>query len=288
MINLTVKRIIDSQYFKLEDVHRFNKFIKNLDSGINIYRTNTSMALQIVDLLNISKPYEKLTDYVPDSPSFIKLKSDYADYESAQMVLSKCKHKIELIVNEDYPKTLKIFRNTYEDMYYDQDDDQEYSREFVFYTKEEEYSYKYVIIKSFDNLLLPYYNHYRFGDDSDLIENHIREYDSLYNQVYMLKLCNTLGISEDTFKKIFGYHVDFFTYKTESGEEVKLNQDEFAYRSRVYKTNEVIKLIEESKTHRETVKLIKDDKFIDYPRDSYIDVLMGIENGRYKVYEKSN
>jgi len=290
MINFTVKRIIDSRYFRLGDVHKFNKFIKTLESQIGYSRQVLASAENLITLLNISKPYEKIEDFVPGSLKSIKLINDYSIYEGAQKVLSKLQHTNEMIVNEDYPERLQIYKNTYKEMCYEQgyegEEDREYERTYIFFTKESKYNYgKQELIHSFRDIYLPYVNNQGING-TDLIEGFINEHNSLWNQYLELKLCIKLGITHDAFRTVFGYHVNFDNHKNEAGEVVPMPMDSFAYRDRVFHSSQVISFIEEAKVHKATVKLTRDDKFIEYPRGCYMDILMGIESGMYVVYEE--
>jgi len=291
MINFTVKRIIESRHFRLADVHKFNKFIKTLESQMGNTRQVTATAENIIPLLAIRKPYEKIEDFVPGSPTYLKLINDYSVYEDAQKVLSKLQHTNEMIVNEDYPERLQIYKNTYKEMYYEQgyegEEDREYERTYTFFTKDAKYNYgKQELIHNFRELYLPYVNNESHSGATDLIESFIDEHNSLWNQYLELQLCIKLGITYDAFRTVFGYHVNFDPYKNEAGEEIQLNQGEFAYLDKVFQSNKVISFIEEAKIHKATVKLTRDDKFIEYPRGCYMDIVMGIESGKYKVYEE--
>ena len=108
-----------NEYYDLEEVHAYNKFVKSLPEPTLGGQLAESMFL----LTQVRNPYEDLSKYVPGSESYNKIVEGKKAYADAQKELKDYKYSTEVVIDEYHPKTIRLDRHTitYKSMTYDVD-----------------------------------------------------------------------------------------------------------------------------------------------------------------------
>jgi hypothetical protein len=167
---------------------------------------------------------------------------------------------------------------TYYDNYsYDPADSEPELVEYCFFTIKDSVTDQHKYITDFEDILISYVrDERRIGGGKDLVKDFIQQHQVVENQLLTYKLCDRLNIKFEEFENTFGHYVEFENY------------DDFVSYDKKVKQSEVLSFIKESKKHRETVRLVEYDKFIEYPirQSCYFRILRDIEIGRYKIYEE--
>ena len=283
-----------NEYYDLEDVHAYNKFVKSLPEPT----VGGQLAESMFRLTQVRKPYEDLSKYVPGSESYNKIVKDQKAYADAQKELKDYKYSTEVVIDEYHPKTIRLDRHTitYKAMTCDVDyvndgwgdehriysDDYEIEVTGFFYTMNPIYS-NMQIITDFDELLLSYDRKNRYDDTKDLIQEYIDNHDATRSKLNIYQNCHNKGWNPIVFMQVFDYQTTT-VYNTFTGSIVQVCDD---VTGKMYYQHEVEKLMEEYKIAK-TKKYIVEDRYVEYPKfKAYIRFLEELGSTYLEVPENS-
>ena len=281
------------EYYSLENVHAYNTFVKSLPEPT----LNSELAESIFALTQIRNPYEDLSKYVPGSESYNKIAEGRKAYADAQKELKDYKYSTEVLIDEYYPKTIRLDRHTitYKSMTYDIDyvwdgeeehsvcsDEYEIELTEFFYTVNPIYS-DIRIITDFNELLLPYERKNGYADTKDLIQEYIDNHDATQSILNIYQNCHRKGWDPNLFMQVFDYHTTTI-YTTFMSSTVQVCDD---VTGKKYYQHEVEKLMEEYKIAK-TKKYIVEDRYLEYPMfKAYIRFLEELGSTYLEVPENS-
>ena len=283
-----------NEYYDLENVHAYNKFVKSLPEPT----VGGQLAESMFRLTQVRKPYEDLSKYVPGSESYNKIVKDQKAYADAQKELKDYKYSTEVVIDEYHPKTIRLDKHTitYKAMTrdiedygwdgYDEypvySDDYEIEVTGFFYTMNPIYS-NMQIITDFDQLLLSYDRKNRYDDTKDLIQEYIDNHDATRSKLNIYEICHSKGWNPIVFMQVFDYHTTT-VYTTITSSIVQVCDDVTDKR---YYQHEVEKLMEEYKIAK-TKKYIVEDRYVEYPKfKAYIRFLEELGSTYLEVPENS-
>ena len=283
-----------NEYYDLEEVHAYNKFVKSLPEPT----LGGQLAESIFALTQVRNPYEDLSKYVPGSESYNKIVEGKKAYADAQKELKDYKYSTEVVIDEYHPKTIRLDRHTitYKSMTYDVDYindgwgeehrvhsyDYEIELTQFFYTMNPIYS-NIKILTDFDKLLLPYDRKNRYDDAKDLIQEYIDNHDATKSRLHIYENCHKKGWDPNLFMQVFDYHTTTI-YSTFMSSTVQVCDD---VTGKKYYQHEVEKLMEEYKIAK-TKKYIVEDRYLEYPMfKAYIRFLEELGSTYLEVPENS-
>ena len=290
---MKVKKFLN-EYYDLENVHAYNKFVKSLPKPT----VGGQLAESIFLLSQVRKPYEDLSKYVPGSESYNKIVKDQKAYDDAQKELKDYKYSTEVIIDEYHPKTIRLDKHTitYKCMTRDLEDygwdgydeypiysgDYEIEVTGFFYTMNPIYS-NMQIITDLDELLLSYDRENRYDDIRDLIQDYIDNHNATQSKLNIYQNCHNKGWNPYLFMKVFDYQTTA-VYSTLTGSTVQVCDD---VTDKKYYEHEVEKLMEEYKIAK-TKRYIVEDRYVEYPMfKSYIRFLEELGSTYLEVPENS-
>jgi len=280
--------IITSKYYGTKEVKEFNDKIAQLEKEAHVMNyCDNSVVDEIICLLKYCKPYEKLSDYVPNSAKYKEILNGIEQYEFSQKRLAEHKHKSEVVVDECNPKSLRIYKHTYVRITHAQLWDDEgfvygtvpVESEMVFFTLGSYYD-EGKLVEDFSKLYLPYVC--ETGLNKDLIAETLRELKAANTQVLMYRFAEYLDIKYADLCNIFGENNLMLNAKFIGG----FNYNSIELNNKQYRKNTIHELLSDYKILKEK-KFVKEDKFIEYPRSThYLKMLEQIANGEFSVYEE--
>lgn len=103
-----MEQIINSKYYTLKEAYTFNQFIKKCSSDDKVrpeYNERyhiPSIAKMLFEAWKVREPYRKLSDFVPNSYTWMEIKEEQNKYDDAQVELKMYKHTSEMIIDEIY------------------------------------------------------------------------------------------------------------------------------------------------------------------------------------------
>lgn len=272
-----MKHIINTSFYEMCDVKRFNDFILSLKKSAdqNLYRYNFK---PINELIKIQQPYESLNKFVENSPTWLSLKDENIKWEEAQKKLKELKHTSEQVLDEIYPDYLDIYKHTItvEEIYSNSEEEESTKEEiFTFYVQ----GYCGEVIENWSKLLLPYTcKKYHSDEDKDLIKRACENIEYLNRLIHTHELADRIGRTRHDIEKIF--NINDLNFMTDGWFSHFVE-----YEGKRYRDNDILKLLEEYETIVK-LKYIHEDKYVEYPtHTNLIKFKKLLESGEYKQTE---
>jgi len=273
-----VEKIITSEYYDLEDVHNFNTFVNSLPCP-NLYEGDVRLTA-FLGLLHCRMPHEKLSDYVPDTENYLRIKKAELEYQTAQNTLKKLNYNVEVVVDESYLDTeySMVRKHTFQTIEmergYDGEEDYEVTVTWIFYTCGF-HSLDLCIPKA--DLILPYLRGQKYGAKIDLIEQYISSYKNLLKEKQMYEFCDLHNVQPKTFKQIFDIRLITYWSSAFTSFEYLTYKDSD---KKIY-PKDVNSLIESYEIDK-NLTFVKDDKYVKYERycGYYYDFLQDVNYKR--------
>lgn len=268
-----MNHLIDSKFYELCDVKRFNDFIMSLkkisDESYHHQYIEYNF-ISVNELIKIHKPYEDLTKYVENSPSWLKLKQQYSDWENAQEQLKQLKHTSEQVLDEIYPTYLTIYKHTI--TIPDKDfDDFVIEKTYSFYVK----GYCGEVIEDWESLLLPYTNKAYF-EEKDLITEACDKIKWLNQQVLSYRMSERVGCKQSDIEKVF--NINNLIFKSDGLGITHLVE----YDGKTYYDHDFLNLLKDYE-HESKIQYIKGDEYVEYPKfKPLLEFRKLLESGEYK------
>jgi len=206
-----MKLIIDSKYYDMCDVKKFNNFILSLKQISEKDKCKCCNFKEINEHIKIHRPYDELNKFVENSPSWMRLKLDYDKWDNAQLKLKELKHTSEQIMDEIYPTYLTIYKHTITIFHSNEELYSKYGygvlEEFPEGINEETHTF-YVkgyggdVIEDWDSLLLPYYNDEQHNE-KDLIQKACDHISWLNRVINVYKMADRIDCTYNDINDIF-------------------------------------------------------------------------------------